>query len=171
MKKLLLFILSISLFIGNTFSQQILPNLEEETVFTLNEELRKLRENVEDNTSDISSGYYTDRGDPTAVDFDVNDFTTDETWNDLDLSGIVDSGTTAVLLKVIVKDGAVESTMLFRKNGNSNEHNAGGIQTQVVDVAMTSDIIVPCDSDGVIEYNGSNLTFSAIDVVVKGWWN
>jgi hypothetical protein len=116
------------------------------------------------------SGTFVDRGDPSAWDYGVGNFTTDATWRDLDLSSIVPSGAKAVLMHLSLNDGAVGSEMRFRKNGNSNTFAMSRIFTQIADVSVDQDLIVACDSNRVIEYYGSNLTFTAINLAIKGWW-
>ena len=114
---------------------------------------------------------FVDRGDPSSVDFSVGDFTTDSTWRDLDLSSIVPVGAVAVLLHVIVKDDVTNSQMLFRRNGNSNVWNRSVVATQAANISIFADIIVSCDSNRVIEYNGiTAVAFTTISVIVKGWY-
>lgn len=118
----------------------------------------------------LSEKIFYDRGDPATLDFDETDLTTDETWRDLDLSSIVPNGARAVVLHVSIVDDAADSYLIFRKNGNSNEWNRSRIRTQVANIAFGTDLIVPCDSNRVIEYFGKNLTFTTIIIVVKGWF-
>lgn len=113
---------------------------------------------------------FTDRGDPSSVDFETGDFTTDNTWKDLDLSSIVPAGVVAVLLHVAVKDDAVGSLLQFRKNGNSNARAISRVKTQVANIDFFVTIIVACDTNRVIEYLGDNLTFSTIEMTVLGWF-
>lgn len=118
----------------------------------------------------VANIQYIDRGDPASVDKAVGDFTTDETWNDLDLSAIVPAGAIAILFNIQVKDDAADSSMLFRENGNSNAYNVASVRTQVANVISDADLIVSCDAGRVIEYYGSNLAFVSIDLTVRGWF-
>jgi hypothetical protein len=112
-----------------------------------------------------------DRGDPADWDFEVGDLTTDAAWNDLDLSGIVDEDAIAVILRVIVQDAdGVESAIAFRKNGNSNVHSSLRVRTQVAGVRNDAQLIVFCDTDRKIEYNASDVTWTAINIAVVGWY-
>jgi hypothetical protein len=113
---------------------------------------------------------YVDRGDPGSYDWDEGDLTTDDTWNDLDLSSIVPENAILVALSGNLADDAVNSYLQFRKNGNTNTVVKASQRTQVANVVIDFDLIVACDSDRVIEYLGANLTFSSINLVVKGWW-
>lgn len=119
-----------------------------------------------------SSGtdHYVDRGDPNDHDFTLVNFTTDWTWRDLDLSAIVPAGATAVDLRIVVIDDAIGSRFQLRKNGNVNVHNVLSTRTLVIDLAIDIVAIVSCDVGRKIEYRASNLTFSAINITVKGWW-
>ena len=112
---------------------------------------------------------YHDIGDPAAAHFDEEDLTTDATWNDLDLSSIVGKGIKLVHLYVAISDGAAGSVLGFRQNGNVNAWNAGFVRTQVADVYMDADIFVLTDASGIIEYYGSDLDFTTIDITVRGW--
>lgn len=131
--------------------------------FEANEELRMLRTDVEE--------LFLSGGDNSAYDFTLSDLTTDGTWVDLDLSGIVTKGTKQVHLSVLVKDDAAGSEILFRKNGNVNAYSVGGAVTQVANVANYGDVWVECDVDRVIEYKATNTTFTNIDITVLDWLN
>lgn len=124
---------------------------------------------IENLLSLCTPGSFVDRGDPSAYDWLVGDFTTDNSWYDLDCSSIVPAGATHILFRVGITDDAVGSQFSLRKNGNSDVYNAGVLKTQVVNVDFTAEVLVPCDSSRIIEYRGSNLTFAAINVLVKGW--
>ena len=113
---------------------------------------------------------YVDRGDPSADDFTLTDFTTDGTWNDLDLSAIVPVNTVAVHLTCLIWDNAVNSILSFRENGNSNIVNISSLRTQVSGLPVPADLIVKLDADRIIEYLGSNLAFVGIITTVKGWF-
>lgn len=120
---------------------------------------------------------FVDRGDPSAFDWDEDDLTTDNTWNDLDdakalnLSDIVPVGAKAVLLLLDLTDPDVNLRMQFRKAGNSNTHNVAGQRTQVSSQRIVSNLVVPCDPiTRKIEYRGANTTFSEISILVSGWW-
>lgn len=119
-----------------------------------------------------SSGidHYVDRGDPATYDFTEATLTTDGTWNDLNLSAIVPAGAVAVHFYLQIKDDAVSSYLLFRKNGNAEDVNIAGFRTQVADVWFEGNFVVACDSNRVIEHKGANLAFTNINLAVKGWW-
>ena len=112
---------------------------------------------------------FVDRGDPASTDYDETTLTLDGTWNDLDLSSIVPANAVAVALATVIKDNAVGSRVKFRKNGNSNTINVSQAYVTVANVFSAYDQIVACDSNRVIEYEGTSGTDS-FDVTVKGWW-
>jgi len=112
---------------------------------------------------------FVDRGDPAAWDFDVNDLTTDGTWRDLDLSGIVPAGAKAVLLGVQIRANDVNSTISFRENGNSNVRNVFRLRVQVSSIRNDGCSWVACDTNRVIEYNADDVAWTNILTVVRGW--
>ena len=113
---------------------------------------------------------FVDRGTASAHDKVLADFTTDATWRDLDLSAIVPAGAKAILLQLLIQDDVANSAITLRKNGNTNGYNIGRVRTQVANIYNEADLIIPCDSNRIIEYYGSNVTFTAIYLTVKGWW-
>lgn len=115
-------------------------------------------------------GYFVDRGDPTAnYDFIETDLTIDSAWHDMNLSSIVPSGAKAVCLMVRMVDNLPEKAILLRKNGSAGVINYSILFTQVANISVAQDMIVPCDSNRFIEYyvdTGVNTIF----IAVKGWW-
>lgn len=122
---------------------------------------------------------FTDRGDPATADFDQDDLTWDGSWHDLDLSGIIDVGTTVVLLRVYYYTDTDKGELLFRTNGNTNEKNV--VRVQTLHTALTGqdrtaaeDVLVAPDADGVIEYNRTgdlSSTDTTLQLTVGGWWS
>lgn len=114
---------------------------------------------------------YEDRGDPTAYDFLIADFTTDGNWHDLDLSAIVPKGVKLVHFTVIVGDDSSNKYIYFRKNGNANAYNANQAKTIVANIYTPYDFFCVCDNNRVIEYMASNTTWSSIALIVRGWFH
>jgi hypothetical protein len=112
------------------------------------------------------------RGDPAAYDFTLGDFTTDSTWNDLDLSGIVTAGAKAVLIYIRLVDDNANQEFAFRESGNTETYNKGALRTQVGGLTIDSDFIIPYNANEKVEYMAVNPPggFTAINVLVKGWW-
>lgn len=114
---------------------------------------------------------YTDRGEGSAMDKAVGDFTTDNTWRDWDISAIVPKNAKAAFINIEIKDDAAGSKMDFRRNGNTDAtYSISSIATQVANVSVYGSLIVPVHSDRIIEYRGSNLAFITINAFVKGWF-
>jgi hypothetical protein len=117
---------------------------------------------------------FIDRGDPTAYDYNETGskavLNTDGTWRDLDLSAIVPAGAKAVLMHIDICDDATGSQFFLRKNGNSSDYNVVQCNTMVASQLFPYDVIVSCDTNRVIEYNGLNVAFIYIRIVVKGWF-
>ena len=112
---------------------------------------------------------YIDRGDPTAVDFQVANLTTDGNWHELDLSAIIPTTAKVVFLKVQVTDGSSGMYFEIRKKGNSNNINTFQIRTQVNYTTIDAGMHVPVGTDGIIEYRTTNNQFLSIYITVKGW--
>lgn len=115
----------------------------------------------------VTGTQFVDRGDPAASDYDETDLTADDAWHDLDLSGIVDAGATAVLLRVRLQ--ARTKSLLFRENGNSNAANVAALETGEGGSLQRGDLLVVPDANGVIEYKLSGAV-TAVDITVAGWW-
>ena len=116
-----------------------------------------------------SFGFF-DRGDASTYDFTSADFTADNAWHDLDLSGIVPTDTAAVLLICRVRHGFIPSAFRFRKNGNVNARNMPVVAPCVSNVYSYAVITVFCDDSSVIEYRCSAGPWLNADFTVSGWW-
>jgi len=113
---------------------------------------------------------YSDRGDPSVFDFTLTDFTTDDTWRDLDLSSIIPANTKAVIVHICISAPNPNYCMQFRKKGNVNEINIGATRQPVKDIQTPEDLILAVDENRFIQYKGSPLAFDIINFVVKGWF-
>ncbi len=115
-------------------------------------------------------GTFVDRGDFNTYDWTQATLTTDGTWNDLDLSGIVPAGAKAVSINLLLADDVAGSHFSLRKNGNSNAFVQTPMYTQVGGILNGYTVTVACDANRVIEYYGANVAFATITIVVNGWW-
>ena len=113
---------------------------------------------------------YVDRGDAESADFAIGDFTTDGDFHDLDLSSIIDAGAKLVVLRVYINDDQIESSLVLRKNGNSDDKNTNRITMLVANVGMHSTFLVAPDSSGLIEYQATNRTWTTMSFFVLGWF-
>jgi len=110
------------------------------------------------------------RGDPAAYDFVKTDLTTDGAWNELDLSAIVPAGAAAVMLSAHLEGAAVDWTIDFKKNGQANDINHGGMQTIRANVERHRSTIVAVDADRKVQYKADDETWTTLSLVVRGWW-
>jgi len=114
---------------------------------------------------------YVDRGDPASYDWQVGDFTTDNSWHDIDCSSIVSSDATAIIFRLLVKNNTAGEAFLLRNNGMTNTRVAHGCRTHVADIYAENLVVVSCDENQVVEYYGTNNgTWSTINVVIAGWF-
>ncbi|MCL5281320.1 MAG: hypothetical protein M1376_15590, partial [Planctomycetes bacterium] len=111
---------------------------------------------------------YNNRGDVAAADYAVGNFTCDNTWRDLDLSGIVGVGQRLVHLRVGISDADAYTYAYFRKNGQVNAINIAQVRVQNYAVSYLAQVWVETDANGVIEYL-VNATPDALGVTVLGW--
>lgn len=107
-----------------------------------------------ENQADIAlagTATITDRGDPAGVDFAQGVLVNDVAWNDMDVSGIVDAGSEWFEFRLYIRDGAVGSTVRFRKNGNVNTDAVQSLRTQVANAFNDAQFRVFLDSNGKCE--------------------
>lgn len=108
---------------------------------------------------------------PNAWDKQIGDFTTDGTWkvNGLDISGIVPAGAVAVMLRLQISDDAAGSAFwILSAAGTAMAEflantQAAGMVTEVHGVISIS-------ADRLLDYKGSNLAFTTINLAVLGWF-
>ncbi|HUS81521.1 MAG TPA: hypothetical protein VM283_09660, partial [Armatimonadota bacterium] len=109
-----------------------------------------------------------DRGDPAAADWANSDLAWDTAWHDLDLSGIVPAGCTAVLLRIeYVISGGTALALWFRREGNSNDVNSAR--------AVATD---DAGFEFVVGVSGQKINYRAlthnvadtVNITVAGWW-
>lgn len=120
---------------------------------------------------DIGKGIcFVDRGDPAAWDFVTGDFTKDNAWHDLDLSGIVPALAKAVLLRLYVASAALGKSFLLRKDGNTNALSAVQISPTVTGVAFSSNPSCPVSTARKLEYKVTDANINQAYLCVMGWW-
>jgi len=115
-------------------------------------------------------GYVPRNADGAAWDFQVGDLTTDGSWRDLDLSGILPANAIAAQLRLRVEDGVVGNVFNLRRNGNANALEATATFIQVANQDFEQALIIPCDANQVIEYWATNTVWTVINIHVLGWW-
>lgn len=110
------------------------------------------------------------RGDPAAFDFEIGDFTKDGAWHDLDLSAIIPENSKGVALFIILRATAVGRYIALRRGGQTNSSNQTYMLVQVAGVMFTLDVIVPIDSNRIIQYKIHAGVDQRCDLTVKAWW-
>ena len=118
----------------------------------------------------LSGGLFIDRG--TRSSADITSWALDSTWHDLDLSAIVPAGAKAVLLHAYIAASAAGMMVRFRKKGytTSAECNCSDLWTQVKDIRIYADLVVPCDTDRKIQYWATNAGITELAATIGGWW-
>lgn len=113
---------------------------------------------------------FVDRGDPAAYDWAKEDLTLDGAWHDLDLSTLIPAGAKAVFIMGHLKGAGAEWGIKFRKKGNTNEINHGGMQTLRANITRHRSSTVAVGSDRVIQYKADNEAWTTLDLSVRAWW-
>jgi len=109
------------------------------------------------------------RGDVGACDFTVGNFICDAAWHDLDLSSICPKNTKMVLLGIFLNASELGRRAKFRTKGYVNEINIVTVVTQTAYNDYPQDFWVVPDINCKIQYWLSNVTWTDIDLVVRGW--
>jgi len=109
-------------------------------------------------------------GDLASESFDKNDFTQDNTWRELDVSGAVPGGTSLVLWRIKTTCGTAGYVAKIRPNGYTNEKNM--LDLMVIEanknVCETFAMVLPPDHK--LEYKFSSIAWGTIDLTVVGWF-
>lgn len=113
---------------------------------------------------------FVDRGDPATYDWAKEDLILDGAWHDLDLTSIIPAGAKAAFIVGHVKGAGAEWGIIFRKKGNTNETNHGGMQTLRANITRHRSSIVAMDSNRVIQYKADNEAWTDLDLAVRAWW-
>lgn len=113
---------------------------------------------------------YFNRGDPNAWDFALGDFIQDNTWRDLDLSGIIPANVVTVHLRLIVQTSVIDRTFNLRTKGNADVFNVTRTTTLVANLRNSVDVLVTPDASGFIQYKCLTPSFTRLNICVAGWW-
>lgn len=134
-------------------------------------ETTTVEQTINQTNSPTTGESFVDRGDPATYDFDETDLTLDGTWRELDLSRIVPSSATRVLLSAQIEDtfGANGDWVHFRDTGKSNNYNVSGIQSGggAEPANHIQDVMVMLSSQA-IDYKG--YAGGEVLITVRGWW-
>lgn len=113
---------------------------------------------------------FIDRGDPAIHDFGREDLNIDFNWHDLNLSTIVPKEAKAVTLFTYIIALEPGSNIWFRKKSNTHTQNISRTETQIDGRGISSDHIIACDENQIIQYRIAAATWSTLTITVKGWW-
>jgi hypothetical protein len=112
------------------------------------------------------------RGDPSAYDKTVSDFTADATWRDLDLSAILPAGTVAAIITCKVSNSVANEYISFKRKGDVNNYNVTTCQTFVTNVVIPfNSFFQAVDENRYIQYKASNGgAWATINFIVNGYF-
>lgn len=113
---------------------------------------------------------FIDRGDPAAIDYTTGDFTKDNTWRDLDLSGIIPENAQGVVLNLRMNITVVNKFFALREKGNVNANNIARAYSQAANITYAADLICPLPTSRILEYIIAPGVWTILDLTVKGWW-
>ena len=113
---------------------------------------------------------FVSRGDPSVVDFDKDDLTSDGGYHDLDLSAIIPKNTKLILLRVKCESSLGTLDLMVRKKGNTNEINSDYNIIAITDVPSYQTLLVVPNNDRVIEYKTTFGTYTVLNITVGGWF-
>ena len=116
---------------------------------------------------------YVGCGDPAAFDFEgidpAGDFVCDNTYRDLDLSGLISAGAYAVVIKIGFRATIAGEYMRFKKKGNSNNPSCFRPTITSANTYVNYEGTVEVDSNRKLEYSGTS-NLDLIYVLIKGWY-
>jgi len=113
---------------------------------------------------------FVDRGDPAAVDFIITDLTKDGTWRELDLTNIIPTAAKSVLLKTRLQSANPGDRIRYRRCGNTNEINTCSCEALRANALRRRVSVVAVDGNRKIEYNADDITWTELQIVIRGWW-
>jgi len=107
--------------------------------------------------------------DCTAYDFDEGDLTTDGAWHadGLDLSAILPASAIAADLEIKIEDDA--TSYLHIRRDATNTLNRILMTIPVANIAMYQVARIAVNSDRLLDYLASNVTFTSIGIAVVGY--
>jgi len=113
---------------------------------------------------------FINRGDLDAVDFAVGDFTKDEAWHDLDLSGIIPVTCKLVMLRLVCNASVIGRAVLLKTKGDTGEKNIDEHYVSVINQPFGfTGFIIP-DANRKIEYFMSTTGWVTLNLTISGWW-
>ncbi len=115
-------------------------------------------------------GMFVNRGDPNLAELTIINIIPDGNWHDFDISGIIDKDAHAVLLSYWIINTNINRWIQFRPKSNVNDFNMSRIQTEVANVGISGDLVVPLDENHELQYKSVLTNWAFVRITVKGWW-
>jgi hypothetical protein len=103
-------------------------------------------------------------------DFTLDDFTTNGEWQVMDISNIVPEEAKAVIFGLTITDGAAGNYFEIRSYKSDSNYNTFKATTNVVDQPIGVEGFITLSNGRRFEYRGTNTTFSAINLILRGYW-
>lgn len=113
---------------------------------------------------------YVSRGDYTTFDYNQFDLDDDGNWHELDLSGIIPAGATAVKLHCKLRGDTIEGKLRLRPGGYVAGEVRCTLRIQVVNITVGAFITVGLSTDRKIEFEYTGADFGPRTITVQGWW-
>lgn len=113
---------------------------------------------------------YIDRGPTLGNDFTQAHLTQDGSWYELDFSGIIPAGATAVNLHFSAQDAAVGRILYMRPGGDTTTLGTCLIRNQVANIAVGGYIAMSLSADRKIEYMSIAPGYAIVTIKIRGWW-
>lgn len=111
------------------------------------------------------------KADQQSYDFTQNDFTKDDAYHDLDLSGIVPAGAVAVYLWGSFKSDTGGTEINLCQQGHTGAYLKVMRHQPVADIAQEFDCIIPIGPDRKIQYRCESApSYTNMNMSVVAWW-
>ena len=118
-------------------------------------------------------GYQSRHPAPSTWDFTLTSnpaIVTDGSTYTLDLNHIIPNNAHAIMLSVEVTDNAAGSEIKFRHHDHVNYIGGLNCYTLIANQTAAYDGVVNTGHHEKISYTASNVTFTSVNIVIKGWW-
>ena len=113
---------------------------------------------------------YIDRGQTSGPDFTEATLTIDNAWHELDLSGIVPDGASAVVLRCGFHSDIVNWVFRLRKHGTTMTQVTSVGTQQVAGIKMAHTPTIGISTDRKIDYRFVAAANLALTITVRGWF-
>lgn len=113
---------------------------------------------------------YIAKGDLSANDFTIGDFSVGTGWNVLDFTGIVPSGTRLIHITLNVTCASTYRQIRFRQTGFNNVYNIQGLRTASGARQVRGTFFIQCSPDLLVDYNVQSGTWTEIALAVIGYY-